>query len=197
MTVTVRAGTVDAAVQYNGIDYVRVDSKGMYLTPDTYPKFKANLSALTTITTSATPQLVPLNLVELNYLSCYNATAATAILNGRSVPANAFFPIKAGYYMITASSMVYNASGITIAATYVYKNGIANLYGTDVTVTTASTTQISSVHGMIYMNGTTDYIQLYCMAIFAAGVGYFYTGTSGNSNGTWTNFMSANLVVNT
>jgi hypothetical protein len=65
-----------------------------------------------------------------------------------------FTPTVAGYYQINGS--VYNAAGTSFLQAVLYKNGAANSSGTGV-----GTAYISQSSDIIYLNGTTDYIELY------------------------------------
>jgi hypothetical protein len=65
-----------------------------------------------------------------------------------------FTPTVAGYYQINGS--VYNAAGTPFLQAVLYKNGAANSSGTGV-----GSAYISQSSDIIYLNGTTDYIELY------------------------------------
>jgi len=83
-----------------------------------------------------------------------------------------FTPLVAGYYQISAS---VNASTTTnIMLTTIYKNGTRYKDGTFVSGT------ISSVSSLVYLNGSTDYVEIY---------GYLTVGQglSATINGTWFN----------
>jgi len=66
-----------------------------------------------------------------------------------------FTPTVAGYYQINGS--VYNAAGTTFLRALLYKNGALNSSGT----ISAGTAYVSQSSDIIYLNGTTDYIELY------------------------------------
>jgi hypothetical protein len=65
-----------------------------------------------------------------------------------------FTPTVAGYYQINGS--VYNAAGTSFLQAVLYKNGAINSAGTGV-----GSAYISQSSDIIYLNGTTDYIELY------------------------------------
>jgi hypothetical protein len=65
-----------------------------------------------------------------------------------------FTPTVAGYYQINGS--VYNAAGTPFLQAVLYKNGAINSAGTGV-----GSAYISQSSDIIYLNGTTDYIELY------------------------------------
>lgn len=88
---------------------------------------------------------------------CFNNTNAPVTLNGLTAPAYSFTPNVAGWYQVSAGlTMGSLATCITIA---IYKNGsIAKL----LSLTEPLYTQFGMYgSGLIYLNGTGDYIQIY------------------------------------
>ena len=85
-----------------------------------------------------------------------------------------FTPTVAGYYQINAAVV---ATGTTLAYTQaiIYKNGSA--YSTGGYVTTASGEAGSSVSSLVYMNGSTDYVELYAY-VNVTGTAIIYGGSS-------------------
>jgi hypothetical protein len=71
-----------------------------------------------------------------------------------------FTPTVAGYYFISGS--IYSVS--TAAATYIwaiiYKNGGQVLFG-NLNVPVSAVDGLSTVNGLLYMNGSTDYVEMY------------------------------------
>jgi len=63
-----------------------------------------------------------------------------------------FTPTVAGYYFVTAQ--IWASSGSISVQPAIYKNGSVNQYG-------AYLTQTSQISGLIYMNGSTDYLEIY------------------------------------
>jgi hypothetical protein len=106
---------------------------------------------------------------------CFNNTNAPVTLNGLTAPAYSFTPNVAGWYQVSAGlTMGSLASEVTIA---IYKNGsIAKLL--------ALTEPLSRLYGsygsgLIYLNGTGDYIQIYGrvsvgQALDASAVGTYF-----------------------
>lgn len=88
---------------------------------------------------------------------CFNNTNAPVTLNGLTAPAYSFTPNVAGWYQISAGlTMGAGNSNITVT---IYKNGtLAKLL--------ALTEPNSDMYGaygsgLLYLNGTGDYIQVY------------------------------------
>lgn len=67
-----------------------------------------------------------------------------------------FTPTVAGYYQINAS-LIPGGTGTTRALIGIFKNGAADTFGNDF----QSATYNVSVSGLVYCNGTTDYIEIY------------------------------------
>ena len=182
MTVTIRNGTTDGAIQYNGSDVIRVDSGRMYITPDNTPKLSVYLNASVAVTTTNTWQKSPLNAKSID-----STTAYDNVTNFR------YTPLVAGYYMVAGGVYFNTAAGTTEAASAVYKNGVILLYGTDATLLSVTVDHISSVSGIVYLNGTTDYLELWGKATFASTAPTFYAPA--NSAAQTSNFLSVNLIA--
>jgi hypothetical protein len=116
------------------------------------PAFSASSSTYTSIS-NGTFTLVVLNTEQFDTASCFNNTGSTV----GSVPAYAFLPNVAGYYLITGTVADNNSGTPTRMIGRIYKNGSSYLYtGGD-----QVTGYVSSFSSVIYLNGSTDYIQLY------------------------------------
>ena len=122
----------------------------------TGPSFGAYLSSLQSIT-SSTYTLVTLQTEEWDTASFFNNTNATV----GGIPAYAFLPTVAGYYQVNGS--IYPNTTTTFATSSIFKNG--SIYKS---VQTAGANVGIGVSTVVYLNGSTDYIQLYA----------FLTGTS-------------------
>jgi hypothetical protein len=85
--------------------------------------------------------------------SCFNNTGSTV----GSIPAYSFLPNVAGYYQVTMSSLWVSYAGGSFVNIALYKNGVA--YTEYTRIYAASGTMSGS--GIIYLNGTTDYIGAY------------------------------------
>jgi len=74
---------------------------------------------------------------------------------------NRFTPTVAGYYQVNAVVRGTAASTFTSMITFIYKNGseiARSNIGANLTATATVMMQVSSI---IYMNGTTDYLEVY------------------------------------
>lgn len=77
-----------------------------------------------------------------------------------------FTPNVAGFYQV--NGIVYMTIASSAAYAFIFKNGSMELYGS------GAPQGVSGVSGLVYMNGTTDYLELYCYGngtIVNAGVG--------------------------
>lgn len=130
------------------------------------PAFSAFLSGSNQVVGSSTYTKITLNAEDFDTAGAFNSTGSTV----GTAPAYSFNPQVAGYYFISAEGWVNspgtNPSQIT---NLLYKNGTpykkADLYGA------ANVNGGTTVSALIYMNGTTDYIEFYI---------YATSGTSGN-----------------
>ena len=152
---------------------------GIVMVSGNMPAFRAYSSGNFSISTGAY-SILPLNTKSFDTNTCYNNTGSTVTLNGVSAPQYSFAPNIAGYYQVNIT-VGTTAASTTINPT-IYKNGSATVYGT---VTNGITGYAGGgvVTDLVYMNGTSDYIQAYCYI----GSGSFF----GASNGT---IFSAELV---
>lgn len=91
-----------------------------------------------------------------------------------------FTPTVAGYYLISGCITIgANANTITTAIVSIYKNGTSTQYARPSLGTSGFTVCAPTVTGIVYMNGTTDYIELwgYCVGTspyFDYGDNYTY-----------------------
>ena len=121
------------------------DTTGTMMVSGNMPAFSAYQSVGTTANNSTWTKIA-CNIEEFDTNSYYdNAT------NYR------FTPLIAGYYQVNASVQMsaITASEATIA---IYKNGSAYKQGLDIVATTMY--QLT-VNALVYLNGSTDYIEIY------------------------------------
>jgi hypothetical protein len=120
------------------------------------PAFSATLAANQTVV-AATPTKCALSSEEFDTNTCFDN-----VTNYR------FTPTVAGYYQINAVLSV--AAGVTTLLAYIYKNGAVYSQGSRADVASARFNSFATA--LIYMNGTTDYIELFgytSSTIFATG----------------------------
>jgi hypothetical protein len=135
------------------------------------PAFSAYLSADQTITSSTFTK------VQLNAeLFDTNSNFDTAT-NYR------FTPTVAGYYQINFIMSAFDSTSPTRCLSVLYKNGSTYTYGSDYSATAGIGTSVGSA--VVYMNGSTDYLELYAFitattaVISTAGSSSAYTNMSG------------------
>lgn len=112
------------------------------------PAFSAYRSSSAQTVTSATVTKVSLNTEEFDTDNCFDSTT-----NYR------FTPTVAGYYQVNAG-IGMSATAISVAIIFVYKNGSAYKRGNDLRAF-LGTDCLPVVSTLVYMNGTTDYLELY------------------------------------
>jgi len=117
------------------------------------------------------------------YLSANQATtinADTKILidteefdigGGFNTTTSRFQPTVAGYYQVTAN-IFYQTGATGIITPQIYKNGTGAKTGSTTTVNTSSVS--ANVAALIYLNGTTDYIEFFSFQ--SGGVGFLAIG---------------------
>ena len=68
-----------------------------------------------------------------------------------------FQPLVAGYYQVNAGAQISSGTAYE-ALLAIYKNGTNYKYGTDII---SSTVYGITISGLVYLNGSTDYIEIY------------------------------------
>lgn len=132
------------------------------------PFFSAYLGTNQTLTSGVTTKLA-LDTEEFDTASCYNTTTYR------------FTPNVAGYYQVNAA-MTYGASAsATQGLIYIYKNGGQFKTGSFLSGSSSAVT----ASALIYMNGTTDYIELF---------GYVVAATPVANSGAKNTFFQAALL---
>ena len=91
-----------------------------------------------------------------------------------------FTPTVAGYYQVNGA-ISPNGTSTTACASAIYKNGSAAKYGAYMQTVNAS----SSVSALIYMNGSTDYLEMYT---------YVVASVASIGNGAAFTYFQASLV---
>jgi hypothetical protein len=97
--------------------------------------------------------------------ACFNNTGSTV----GGIPAYAFLPNVAGYYQVNGTVVVATSTAGNLAICQIYKNGAQYISGTS-GATGNSFFINANVAALVYMNGTTDYLELYVYTSFAAAL---------------------------
>jgi hypothetical protein len=93
-----------------------------------------------------------------------------------------FQPTVAGYYQINAVVRpVGNSGTMTLCFAELWKNGISHVRGNEFTYTSNFNLQQVSVSGLVYLNGSSDYLELFAR-VDGANVG-FENAPSGSRSG--------------
>jgi hypothetical protein len=129
------------------------DNSGTVLTTGstfagTGPAFSAYRASSNQTITANTFTKVQLNAEEFDTASCFDSTT-----NYR------FTPNVAGYYQFSGA-VTLSATSITLAVATIFKNGSEFKRGNDLRASLGSSCS-PVVPALIYMNGTTDYVELY------------------------------------
>lgn len=137
---------------------------GTVMVSGNQPAFSAYRSGSNQSISSSTLTKVQLNSEEFDTANAFDSTT-----NYR------FTPQVAGYYQITGQ-IEADGTAQTRVFVNIYKNGSQYKWGSDGTMTSANRQTVAC---LVYLNGTTDYLELY-----------------GWSNGTSANFYNTNGVNN-
>ena len=123
------------------------------------------------------------------------STATKAQLNAETFDTNGYFdsvtnyrftPLIAGYYQFFGTCSITSVTGNRMEA-MIYKNGSKVASGSGVGIAGLTSDMISNVSDLIYMNGSTDYVELYV-------VQYSADGNESLQNGSASTFFSGNLI---
>jgi len=117
---------------------------GTVMVSGNMPAFSAYQSGTQTMPTATFTKVI-ISTKEFDTNNYYDATT-----NYR------FTPLVAGYYQVTGAAF-FNGASINFVS--IYKNGSELRRGTETTVSYTST-----VSALFYMNGSTDYVELYAYA---------------------------------
>lgn len=119
------------------------------------PAFSATRTAAQTGLVNGALTKMQLNSVEFDTNGCYDGAT-----NFR------FTPTVAGYYNVTVVAHTY-AAAMTSGIGYLYKNGVKIANGTYSSPVSGST--VSTVSKLVYMNGTTDYLEAFAQVNAPSG----------------------------
>jgi hypothetical protein len=127
---------------------------GTVMVSSNMPAFSANLSANQSVSSGVNTK-VALNVKS----STGNATAFDTNGYFDAVTNYRFTPLIAGYYQFTGCAAPY-ATNNTSGSSFIYKNGAA-VAQSGGAVTSINGSQYIPVSTVLYMNGSTDYVELY------------------------------------
>jgi hypothetical protein len=91
-----------------------------------------------------------------------------------------FTPTVAGYYSIIALSTLASANAAHRIITAIYKNNATYKYGSS-GASGSSSFAASEVSTILYMNGTTDYLEAYTYIDIGSGTGTIFADTQARS----------------
>jgi hypothetical protein len=129
--------------------------------------------------TSAVDQVIPISVwTKLTGITTLN------IDNTSAMAADKFNPKVAGYYNVHATAYAPYVTAGGAAYISIYKNGSAAIHALNFGSVSGSYMDLLQITGIIYMNGTTDFLELYGYNGGTAPVTY-YAGWSG---------ITANLI---
>ena len=117
----------------------------------TGPAFSAYLGGNQSVSSGVFTK-ININTETFDTASCFDSTT-----NYR------FTPNVAGYYQVNAS-VRFSGTNLTESSPAIYKNGAAVSFG-PYAVVTGQSVLTSIATGLVYMNGTTDYLELYAYVV--------------------------------
>jgi hypothetical protein len=140
------------------------------------PAFRAYASASQTVTLS-TATKVNIDTTVFDTASCFDTT------NKR------FTPTVAGYYQINGILVSTAATTFTQASAFFYKNGAVYVRGPAITASlTAGGGTTLNIYDIVYLNGSTDYVELWGQVNGSGTAQFVFTSTTISS------FFSGALV---
>ena len=149
------SGTVSVTVPaVAGTNTVTIPAAtGTVMVSGNMPAFSATSASTTTVTANT---FTKINIAT----SVFDTNSNYSTANSR------FTPTVAGYYQINGSATIL---GTTIGLVCIYKNGSRfadGLYGG-----TAASNPNSNVCCLVYLNGSTDYVELYGLNVSSTSIG--------------------------
>jgi hypothetical protein len=134
----------------------------------TGPAFSASVTGTTTITSGVFTKMV-FNSENWDTANCFDSAT-----NYR------FTPNVAGYYLITGSFDAGTSTNANRAIPVIYKNGSSHRLGINIGTANGSSFG-SSVSAQVYLNGSTDYVELFAYVLattaqYTASAGTWFDG---------------------
>lgn len=152
MTISIKPTATETTIQQNGSDVLVFDNNGnvesrQNLYP-TVPAFDVYASASQSIS-SATWTKITLDTEDYDTFNCFDSTN------------NKFQPTVAGYYQLNGQIRFTNSGSLSQLVIGFYKNGSIHKLGQNLRDTVSPSPMHITISHLVYLNGTTDYIELY------------------------------------
>ena len=152
MTISIKPTASGSTIEQDGSTILTVDGSGN-ITPNNnlYPKvpaFDVYASASQSIS-SSTWTKVTLNTEVYDTFNCFDSTN------------NKFQPTVAGYYQLNGQIRITNSGSLDQMVIGFYKNGSVHKLGSNLRDTVSGSPMQITISHLVYLNGTTDYIELY------------------------------------
>lgn len=133
------------AFQKDGTTVASISDTGVI--SSNVPAFNATLSANQSVTSGVATK-VAFDTIEYDANSNFNTSTSI------------FTPTIAGYYQVNLAVRCQGASNPSVWLAFIYKNGsYVSFSGTQ--AASSNTTQYAQTSSIVYMNGTTDYLEAY------------------------------------
>jgi len=155
------AYALDVVGSINCTGSVLVNGSALSVSGIQGPAFRVTMSN-SSINLNATNMVIPFNTKVYDTTSAFNTSTYK------------FQPTTPGYYIFTGWVEFSMSSGV--AGAIIYKNGARTGNSGAPTVTSGGTYGVT-ISDTLYLNGTTDYVQMYA---FCNGNGTFYGGSDGS-----------------
>lgn len=127
------------------------------------PVFRAVMSVVQTGFASNTPVKVALNAIFYDAGGGFNTSTYR------------YQPSVAGYYQINAMLNATASTSTSLSEVAIYRNGIQHSVVVHYNASTAYSAMAMSIADLVYLNGTTDYVELFGREI-GTGTLQFYSG---------------------
>ena len=155
------------------IDATSTGSTGTVMVSGNMPAFSAYLNSGNQSISATTWTKAALNAKEYDTASAFDNTT-----NYR------FTPQVAGYYLLSAFSFINGSANPTYTRASIWKNG--SEYKSTFLYGNGNTNGVATITTLVYLNGSTDYIEMY---LYISGGSSVYA-----SNGATNTYMSGVLV---
>ena len=137
---------------------------GTVMVSGNMPAFIATASSNQSITANVATK-INFNNASVNTNSNYNTSTYR------------FTPTVAGYYQISGTVQIQTINTACVGVPVLYKNGAVYMYGGSCPAT-ANNYPLVTVSGLVYLNGSTDYVEFYGLSVDVSttAVGFNFQG---------------------